>query len=82
VLAESHDIPDLVTAITSYVARRLVERQRALDEDPDFITRVSRGEAERERRRRRRHTFAAAVLGFFLGALTLVAVALLMATRF
>src|SRR6202046_2180063 len=34
VLAESHDIADIVHAATEYVARRLVERQRALDEDP------------------------------------------------
>src|ERR1700683_132613 len=34
VLAESHEISDIVTAVTRYVARRLVERQRALDEDP------------------------------------------------
>src|SRR6202167_2994981 len=30
VLAESHDIPDIVKAVTAYVARRLVERERAL----------------------------------------------------
>src|ERR1700761_555136 len=34
VLAESHEIADIVQAVTNYVARRLVERQRALDEDP------------------------------------------------
>ena len=45
VLAKSHEIPDIVQAVTTYVARRLVERQRALDEDPEFITRVTRGEA-------------------------------------
>ena len=39
VLAEFHDIPDIVQAVTSYVARRLVERQRALEEDPEFVTR-------------------------------------------
>src|SRR5579863_9399455 len=32
VLAESHEIRDIVRAVTSYVARRLVERERALDE--------------------------------------------------
>jgi len=52
VLAESHDIADIVQAITAYVARRLVERQRALDEDPEYITRVTRGEAGRTLRRR------------------------------
>src|SRR6516165_1641178 len=33
VLAESYEIPDMVRAVTSYVARRLVERERALEED-------------------------------------------------
>src|ERR1700733_10987500 len=41
VLAESHEIPDIVQAVTAYAARRMVERQRALDEDPEFISRVS-----------------------------------------
>jgi hypothetical protein len=40
VLAESYEIPDMVRAVTSYVARRLVERERALEEDPEFILRV------------------------------------------
>jgi hypothetical protein len=81
VLAESHDIPDIVQAVTSYVARRLVERQRALDEDPEFITRVTRGEAGRALRRRRWRTFGTLVMGFLLGIVTLIAVALLFATR-
>src|SRR5271166_3115812 len=53
VLAESHNIPDIVQAVTSYVARRLVERQRALDEDPTLITRIAPQEADRYRVRRR-----------------------------
>ncbi len=40
VLAESHNITDIVQAVTTYVARRLVERQRALEEDPGLIARV------------------------------------------
>jgi hypothetical protein len=81
VLAESHDIPDMVQAVTSYVARRLVERQRALDEDPEFITRVTRGEAGRALRRRRWRTFGTLVLGFLIGIVTLIAVALIFATK-
>ena len=42
VLAESHDIPDIVRAVTDYIARRLIERQRAFDEDPDYVNRVAR----------------------------------------
>src|SRR5580658_5861205 len=73
VLAESHEIPDIVRAVTSYVARRLVERQRALDEDPDFIRRVGPQAAARERRRRRWRAAGTFVLGFLLGGLALLA---------
>ena len=82
VLAESHDIPDIVQAVTGYVARRLIERERALDEDPDFITRVGRPEAARESRRRRRRGLITLALGFVLGVVTLIVVALLVASRF
>jgi len=77
VLAESYDIPAVAEAVTSYVARRLVERQRALDEDPGFITRIAAGEAGRERRRRRRQTLRLLAIGFVLGV-TLLAVTLLL----
>jgi Protein of unknown function (DUF3040) len=79
VMAESHEIPDLVKGVTDYVARRLIERERALDEDPDFITRVARPEAARTVRRRRRRGWGAFVLGFLLGAIALLIAALLAA---
>jgi hypothetical protein len=82
VLAESHEIAEIVPAVTAYVARRLVERQRALDEDPEYITRVGSHQAGRHRRRRRSRTVAALVLGFLLGVMTLFAVALIFAARF
>src|SRR5208282_3980363 len=82
VLAESHEIPDIVESVTAYVARRLVERERALDEDPDFITRVGRAEAARERRRRRWRGLGALVFGFLMGLLSLLLAALLLASRF
>jgi hypothetical protein len=81
VLAESHEIPDIVKAVTGYVARRLVERQRALAEDPELASRVAPKEAERYRRRRRWRAFGALALGFFIGVLTLFAAALLIASR-
>jgi len=81
VLAESHEIPDIVRVVTAYVARRLVERQRALDEDPGFITRVSRAEAERAHRRRRWRALGVGIIGFMLGVATLLAVALILANR-
>ena len=81
VLAESHEIADIVEAVTTYVARRLVERQRALDEDPEFIQRVARTVAERERRRRRWRAVGAFVFGFFLGLVALFVAGVLIATR-
>jgi hypothetical protein len=82
VLAESHEIPDMVKAVTDYVARRIVERERALAEDPDFIGRVGRQEAARERRRRRWRSIWALLFGFFLGLVTLALIALALASRF
>src|ERR1700733_13320041 len=81
VLAESHDIADIVKAVTGYVARRLIERERALDEDPEFITRVGKPEAARTLRRRRRSRWGTFVLGFLLGAIALLLVTLLLASR-
>lgn len=81
VLAESNDSQEMVRAVTAYVARRLVEREGALDEDPDFIGRIGRRGAARERRRRRRRAFGALVFGFFLGIVALVLIVLLLAGR-
>jgi hypothetical protein len=81
VLGESHEIPDIVQAVTIYVARRLIERQRALDEDPGLVSRVPDREAERYRRRRRWRTIGTLLLGFLAGVLALFAFALVMATR-
>ncbi len=81
VLAESHEIPDIVKAVTDYVARRLIERERALDEDPDFITRIARPEATRTRRRWRRRGLGALALGFVLGLIALLLAILLLASR-
>ncbi len=81
-LAESHEIPELVQAVTAYIARRLIERQRALDEDPDLVSRIAPEEAAHYRRRRRRRTLAAMAIGFILGAVTLIAAALILASRF
>jgi hypothetical protein len=80
VLAESHEIPDVVQAVTTYVARRLVERQRALEDNPDLV--IGTGQARRYRRRQRWRTVGAVVCGFIIGALTLLAVALLMANQY
>ncbi|MGA2892094.1 MAG: hypothetical protein ABSE22_04445 [Xanthobacteraceae bacterium] len=81
VLAESLEIPDIVQAVTAYVARRLIERQRTLADNPDLLARGAPKEAARQQRRRRRRALGALTLGFVIGALTLFVVALLMATR-
>jgi len=81
VLAESHEIADIVKAVTGYVARRLVERERALAEDPELIARVGRQEAARVRRRGRWRALAMLVLGFLLGLVALTMAALLFASR-
>jgi Protein of unknown function (DUF3040) len=82
VLAESYEIPDMLGAVTSYVARRLVERERALDEDPEFIMRVGEQEARRERRRRRWQAAGALLFGFVLGLFALLLAGLLLASRY
>lgn len=68
VLAESHNVPVIVAAVTDYVARRMVERERALD-----ATAAPSAVAVRKRRRGGFWTF---VLGFVAGALALFCVAL------
>lgn len=82
VLAESHEISDIVQAVTTYVARRMVERQRALDEDPEFIQRVAVSVADRERRRRRWRAIGAFLFGFALGVVALFAAGVLIAMRY
>jgi hypothetical protein len=81
VLAESHEIADIVEAVTTYVARRLVDRQRALDEDPEFISRVGYNEAARAQRRRRWRAIGLVTLGFLLGLVGFVAAVLVFASK-
>src|SRR3984885_6975297 len=80
VLAESHNIPDIVQAVTTYVARRLVERQRALDEDPGLIARAPVREAKRYRSRRRWRALGWIALGFFGGLVALILLAFVLSS--
>jgi hypothetical protein len=68
VLAESHDVPAIVGAVTDYVARRMVERERAMVATPTSVPAVT----EKPRRSR----FWPFALGLILGAAALFALAL------
>ncbi len=69
VLAESYEVPELVRAVTRYVARRLVERERALTDDAPFGQASSQKLIEHEQRRGRWR----AVRTFIYGAIVAVA---------
>jgi len=75
VLAESYEVPDIVPAVTTYVARRLVERQRALEADPDLLARISNKMARHYRWRRHRRTLAVLATGFVAGVAALFTLA-------
>ena len=69
VLAESHDVPVIVDAVTDYVARRMIEREHAMVATPV----ADEPAVEKKPRRRGFGTF---VLGFVLGAVALFGLAL------
>jgi hypothetical protein len=75
VLAESYEVPALVEAVTRYVARRLVERERALTDD------VERGVAQsvlrRARHRRHWRAIRTFIFGLIAGVAALFALAIL-----
>jgi hypothetical protein len=73
VIAESHDVAAMVDAVTDYVARRLIERERALVATP-----VAPAAVVEKPRRSGFWTFA---LGFLLGALALFGLALFASLR-
>ena len=73
VLAESHDVPVIVDAVTDYVARRMIEREHAMVATP-MVEPV-------KEKKPRRGGFWMFVLGFLLGAAALFAVALFASLR-
>ena len=77
VLAESYEIPEMVQAVTRYVARRLVERERALTDDVASGQVVAVKIAQLERSRRRWRAVLTFVLGLVVGVGALFALALL-----
>jgi hypothetical protein len=68
VIAESHDVPVIVDAVTGYVARRMIEREHAM-----MVTKAAEAAVEKKPRRR---GFGMFVLGFLLGAVALFGLAL------
>jgi hypothetical protein len=73
VIAESHEVAAIVDAVTDYVARRMIERERALVATPMAAP------AAKDKPRRR--AFWIFVLGFVLGAAALFGLALYAALR-
>lgn len=72
ILSQSPEIGETSGAVTRYLARRLVERERALRNDGDLIAQEERSLA-RERRRGVWRTLAAFLLGIAATLLSLVA---------
>ncbi|MGZ3282051.1 MAG: hypothetical protein ACXU9A_05290, partial [Xanthobacteraceae bacterium] len=81
VLAESGNIPEIVEAVTKYLAQRLIERERALADGSLPALRDLKEEARLERRHRRRRAVKAFVLGLLAGCAILIAAALLFAPK-
>src|SRR5471032_1826864 len=77
VLSESHELGDMVHAVTRYVARRLVERDRALADDTPFGQGTSLKMIEDEQRRGRLRALRTFVYGVVIGVAALFALALL-----
>src|SRR4249920_2792088 len=65
VLAESYEVPALVQAVTQYVARRLVERERALSDDEGRG--VAQSVLRRARNQRRWRTVRIFMYGLVVG---------------
>jgi hypothetical protein len=77
VLAESYEVPEMVWAVTRYVARRLIERERALADDAPFGEATARKVVELEQRRGRLRAIRTFVYGLIIGVAALVVLALL-----
>jgi hypothetical protein len=83
IIAESPNVDEMVAAVTKYVARRLVERERVLAGDTELVARDLIIDAVKRRRQRRRLVatlILGLVFGFLVGCAALFALAWL-ATR-
>jgi len=77
VLAETVNVPEMVEAVTKYLAQRLIERERALADNSVPVIRDLKREAVFERRRRRRRAIRAFLFGLLIGFATLIAAAII-----
>ena len=77
VLAESYEISEMKSAVTRYVARRLVERERALSDDAISGQGTTIKLVEYEQRRSRLRAFRTFIYGVVLGIVALVALVLI-----
>ena len=75
VLEESGEVGPMVDAVTRYVARRLVERERSLAALPLQVGKETWGSLETERRHRRLNALKAFCIGLLAGIAVLFAVA-------
>jgi hypothetical protein len=76
VLAESYEVPEITQAITRYVARRLVERERALAGDTPRALSMPDRVSQAEKRRRFLTGLRNFVLGIVIGVAALFALAM------
>jgi hypothetical protein len=76
VLAEGYELPEMVQAVTRYVARRMVERERALADDAAGGLASTQKIVQHERRRGRRRAIATFIFGLVAGIALLFILAL------
>jgi hypothetical protein len=81
VLAESPEIEKIVSAITHYVAARMVERSRALSEDSATQAVELRNDMQFVLRRRRWRMVRAFLFGLIIGCVSLFAALWIVASR-
>ena len=81
VLAESYEVPEIVRAVTRYVARRLVERERALADDAAMGHASAQKVLEQERRHRHWRTVRSFIFGVIIGAAALFVATLVYGAR-
>ena len=66
-IAESADVDEMTRAVTKYIARRLVERERVIAGDTELAARDLLIDAVSRRQRRRRRLLTL-LIGIILGA--------------